>query len=107
MDLIREQSARPSASKGQSEDRKRCPGAVAGPARVPGSALEGPLGAGGVPSDFEVSQAALNFGTVYKASTIIEAIDHLLSVQGLVRESPVVSPNPAAHATAVWPVDPP
>lgn len=36
---------------------------------------------GGVPSDFEVSQA-LNFGTVYKASTIIEAIDHLLSVQG-------------------------
>jgi hypothetical protein len=45
---------------------------------------------------FDVRQA-LNFGTVYKASAIMEAIDHFLSVQGLVRESP----NPAAQATAV------
>jgi hypothetical protein len=36
---------------------------------------------GGAPSDFDVSQA-LNFGTVYKASAIIEAIDHFLSAQG-------------------------
>jgi V8-like Glu-specific endopeptidase len=57
---------------------------------------------GGAPFDFDVRQA-LNFGTVYKASAIMEAIDHFLSVQGLMRESP----NPAAQATAVWPVDPP
>jgi hypothetical protein len=57
---------------------------------------------GGAPFDFGVSQA-LNFGTVYKASTIIEAVGHLLSVQGLAQQSP----NPAAQATAVWPVDPP
>jgi hypothetical protein len=55
-------------------------------------------------TSFDVDmRQAFNFGTVYKASAIVEAINHLLSVQGLVLDSP----NPGPQETSVWPVDPP